>query len=186
MTWYISLHLGNLVWFPYLVHFDARKSDGLRLRQENPELEPQREDFEELTLKRLVTWKTRRLVDFFTPRFFAAKSEICTLPETNGSHLKIESWKPILSFWGPDYFQVLCYCLGCICWCTLFQHTCRCAECVTFAMCEGNTMVTKPSMYQSPGVCGEVTFGSSHQPKACWWYPSKDGQQVGKNMLLML
>ena len=29
----------------------------------------------------------------------------CTLPETNSSHLKMDGWKTILSFWGPAYFQ---------------------------------------------------------------------------------
>ena len=28
------------------------------------------------------------------------------LPETNSSHLKMDGWKTILSFWGPAYFQV--------------------------------------------------------------------------------
>ena len=30
-----------------------------------------------------------------------------TLPETNSSHLKIDGWKTILSFWGPACFQEL-------------------------------------------------------------------------------
>ena len=31
-----------------------------------------------------------------------------TLPETISSHLKIDAWNTILSFWGPTHFQVLC------------------------------------------------------------------------------
>ena len=31
-----------------------------------------------------------------------------TLPETNMSHLKMDDWKRILSFWGSAHFQVLC------------------------------------------------------------------------------
>ena len=32
-----------------------------------------------------------------------------TLPETNSSHLKMDGWKTILSFWGKKaYFQGLC------------------------------------------------------------------------------
>ena len=29
-----------------------------------------------------------------------------TLPETNSSHLKIDGWKTIVSFWVPAYFLV--------------------------------------------------------------------------------
>ncbi len=29
----------------------------------------------------------------------------CTLPETNSSHLKMDAWNTIVSFWGPAYFQ---------------------------------------------------------------------------------
>ena len=28
-----------------------------------------------------------------------------TLPETNSSHLKMDGWNTIISFWGPAYFQ---------------------------------------------------------------------------------
>ena len=28
------------------------------------------------------------------------------LPETNSSHLKMDGWNTIVSFWGPAYFQV--------------------------------------------------------------------------------
>ena len=28
-----------------------------------------------------------------------------TLPETNSSHLKMDGWNTIVSFWGPAYFQ---------------------------------------------------------------------------------
>ena len=31
--------------------------------------------------------------------------KVCTLPETNISHLKMDGWNTILSFWGPVYFQ---------------------------------------------------------------------------------
>jgi len=31
-----------------------------------------------------------------------------TLPETNMSHLKMDDWKTILSFWGSAHVQVLC------------------------------------------------------------------------------
>ena len=27
------------------------------------------------------------------------------LPDTNSSHLKMDNWETILSFWGPAYFQ---------------------------------------------------------------------------------
>ena len=27
-----------------------------------------------------------------------------TLPETKSSHLKMDAWKTVLSFWGPAYF----------------------------------------------------------------------------------
>ncbi len=30
-----------------------------------------------------------------------------TLPETNSSHLKMDGWNTIVSFWGPAYFQAL-------------------------------------------------------------------------------
>jgi len=32
--------------------------------------------------------------------------ERITLPETNSSHLKMDGWKTIVSFWDPAYFQV--------------------------------------------------------------------------------
>ena len=32
---------------------------------------------------------------------------ILTLPETNSSHLKMDGWNTIVSFWGPAYFQGL-------------------------------------------------------------------------------
>ena len=31
--------------------------------------------------------------------------KVNTLPETNSSHLKMNGWKMIASFWGPAYFQ---------------------------------------------------------------------------------
>ena len=30
----------------------------------------------------------------------------CTLPKTNSSHLKMDGWNTIVSFWGPAQFQV--------------------------------------------------------------------------------
>ncbi len=39
---------------------------------------------------------------------FVSKNSIprgTTLPETNTSHLKMDGWNTILSFWGPAYFQ---------------------------------------------------------------------------------
>ena len=32
--------------------------------------------------------------------------ERIALPETNSSHLKMDGWKTIVSFWDPAYFQV--------------------------------------------------------------------------------
>ena len=31
-----------------------------------------------------------------------------TIPETNSSHLKMDGWNTIVSYWGPAYFQGLC------------------------------------------------------------------------------
>ena len=35
-------------------------------------------------------------------------SKRCTLPEANRSHLKMDGWNAIVSFWGPAYFQGPC------------------------------------------------------------------------------
>ena len=38
---------------------------------------------------------------------FHLKGNVYTLPKTNGSHLKMDDWNTIASFWGPAHFRVL-------------------------------------------------------------------------------
>ena len=56
----------------------------------------------------LNSWEIPGQADRTSPSQKAVNENGITLRETNSSHLKVDDWKTILSFWVSANFQVLC------------------------------------------------------------------------------
>ena len=52
-----------------------------------------------------LVWRISMATRSWSPNISALSPVYSTLPESNSSHLKIDGWETILSFWVPAYFQ---------------------------------------------------------------------------------
>ena len=65
-----------------------------------------------LPVRNSPKWWFNKVIPSKCPKKFRLRNY--TLPETNSSHLKMDGWNTIISFWGPAQFSVVV--LGTIVW----------------------------------------------------------------------